>query len=285
MKMFSAVVSVSLFLSNSHQAQAAFALPQNVKQNFLRAQAEGLAKHPEAKPKVGKSLGKFNPFAKVEAHHETPRLTCGITETVGAHTDKYEDCPATCPYFAQNRKDSEHCTFLCVPGNECGTWNPNKPIPDSIKNSKTCRGPKVNFCSQPMLDGTDKCQTCSSGYDKHLDGQCYFKYWTPLIVVGLVIAVFLVIALVWVVDLCCREATNTDEVHACEKWRSRSKILKARESHNEKRHIWPLETNIRSPDNNIAGPGMMLHFNFQAFFIVWPLCVALVWVALACFHN
>jgi len=136
-----------------------------------------------------------------------------------------------------------------------------------------------------MLDGTDKCQTCSSGYDKHVDGQCYFKYWTPLIVVGLIIAVFLVVALVWVVDLCCREATNTEEVTACEKWRSRSKILKARETHNEKRHIWPLETNIRSPDNNVAGPGMMLHFNFQAFFIVWPFCVALVWVAMACFHN
>ena len=67
---------------------------------------------------MGKSVAKFNPFAKDSAHEETTRLTCGVTETVGAHTDKYEDCPATCPYFAQNRKDSEHCTFLCVPGNK-----------------------------------------------------------------------------------------------------------------------------------------------------------------------
>merc|ERR1719197_2036200 len=36
---------------------------------------------------------------------------------------------------------------------------------------------------------------------------------------------------------------------------------------------------------DVAGPGMLLHFRFQRFFIVWPFCCALVWVALACVHN
>merc|ERR1719197_1193701 len=36
---------------------------------------------------------------------------------------------------------------------------------------------------------------------------------------------------------------------------------------------------------DVAGPGMLLHFRFQLFFIIWPFCVALVWVALACVHN
>jgi len=30
---------------------------------------------------------------------------------------------------------------------------------------------------------------------------------------------------------------------------------------------------------------MLLHFNFQAFFIFWPLCCALLWTLIACFYN
>merc|ERR1719287_199704 len=44
-----------------------------------------------------------------------------------------------------------------------------------------------------------------------------------------------------------------------------------------------METNLRN--DSVAGPGMRLHFRFQAFFIVWPFCVALVWVGFAVFHN
>jgi len=234
---------------------------------------------PKPKKKPAWHLAK-NPFAPA-AHHASSSLTCGHTAVVGANTDKYEDCPATCPYFAQNRKDSDHCTFLCVTGKECGTWNPNKPIPDTIKSSKTCRGPKVSFCNQPKLDGTDTCDVCASGYDLH-DGHCYFKYWTPFIIVSAILAVLLVVVTVWVVDLCCREAINDEEVERCNGWRSRSKILQKKQD-GAKRGLYPIETNLCN--KAVAGPGMLLHFNFQAFFIFWPLCVALVWVALACFHN
>ena len=47
--------------------------------------------------------------------------------------------------------------------------------------------------------------------------------------------------------------------------------------HGQQRHIWPIETNLCKID--VAGPGMLLHFNFQAFFIVWPFCVACVWTS------
>merc|ERR1719326_1256490 len=30
---------------------------------------------------------------------------------------------------------------------------------------------------------------------------------------------------------------------------------------------------------------MTLHFRFQRFFIVWPICVVMVWVCIACVHN
>jgi len=247
------------------------------------------------KPKLGKSreadraeeeakkeAGWVNPFVAPK-HHPSDRLMCGITETVGANTDKYEDCPASCPYFAQNRKDTTHCTFLCVPGDECGTWNPNKPIPANIKNTKTCRGPMVPFCQTPNLAKGDTCAKCSNGYDLWAeDEQCYFKYWTPLIVVALLFAVFMTVGVLWAVDLCCREVINPEAVEKAEAWRSRSKILTSPD-HEGHRSKWPLMTNMCT--TNVAGPGMMLHFRFQAFFIFWPFCLALVWTALACFHN
>jgi hypothetical protein len=257
----------------------------NEKGLFLKADTS-MEKAEEQKPKFGKSKERssqaWNPFAP-EAHHPSTRLTCGITERVGAHTDKYEDCPADCPYFAQNRKDTEQCTFLCVPGEECGTWNPNKPIPDSIKNSKTCRGPKVAFCTEPKLDGSDSCQQCQSGFALHTDdGQCYFEHWTIIIIITSILVAGLTIVTVWVVDLCCREHINDESVAKGEQWRSRSKVLMPRVE-GQTRHTWPIHTNLCRI--NVAGTGMMLHFNFQAFFIVWPIFVALVWTVLACFHE
>jgi len=237
------------------------------------------------KPKAGKAASnhfkKFNPFAG--HHHPSDRLTCGVTETVGSHTDKYEDCPAGCPYFAQNRKDTAHCTFLCVPGEDCGKWNPNKPIPDSIKSSKTCRGPKVAFCSEPTMDGKDNCVKCQTGYTLHShDGQCYFEQWNLIIGIGAIFAVLGVIVVAWVIDLCCREPINQDAVSKAEEWRSRSKILTTKVD-GQQRHVHDIRTNLCK--NDIAGPGILLHFRFQAFIIVWSFMLAMVWVAFACFHN
>merc|ERR1719191_2271688 len=45
---------------------------------------------------------------------------------------------------------------------------------------------------------------------------------------------------------------------------------------------WDLDTNLCETD--VAGPGMLLHFRFQRFFIIWPLCCAIVWTALACYE-
>merc|ERR1719498_1469081 len=172
--------------------------------------ANGVAVHPKDSTflkaeGVHKEAMRMNPFAP-DAHHPSDRLQCGVTEQVGAHTDKYEDCPANCPYFAQNRKDADHCTFLCVPGEECGRWNPNKPIPDTIKKSKTCRGPMVPFCKTPTLDGKDTCEVCSNGYALwEKDKQCYFQHWTPLIVGTVIFVVIFTVVAVWAIDLCCRE--------------------------------------------------------------------------------
>jgi len=229
--------------------------------------------------KAGTSSHWEPPWENTKRHAST-RLTCGVTEQVGAHTDKYEDCPADCPYFAQNRQDADFCTFLCVPGDQCGRWNPNKPIPDSIKNTKTCRGPKVSFCNTPKMDGTDTCQKCQSGFSLHHDdGQCYFENWT-LIIGGLLTFTIVFLAVIaWFTDMCIREPVNAGAVRKAEAWRSRSKIMNRDKS---PIRTWDLDTNLCETD--VAGPGMLLHFRFQRFFIIWPLCCAIVWTALACYE-
>jgi len=210
-------------------------------------------------------------------------LECGVTGQVGAHTDKYEKCPTSCPYFAQNREDADHCTFLCVPAQECQRWNPLKPIPDTVKNSRACRGPMVPFCSDPQLDGTDTCKRCQSGFALHPEtGQCAFTHWTAIIIGASIVGLIVAVLVAWFVDLCCRETVNEDEVKTALQFRSRAKIMQPKHIDGT-RHPWPLNTNLCRTD--VAGLGMVLHFNFQAFCIAWPLVIAIVWTVLACFHN
>jgi len=215
--------------------------------------------------------------------HTGANLECGVTSKVGAHTNKYDMCPESCPYFAQNREDTQTCTFLCVPAEECGRWNPNKPIPDTIKKSRACRGPMADFCSVPELDGTDTCIKCQSGFAKNqVDGQCYFQHWTAVAIGSLIVVVIVTVLVVWFVDLCCRETTNEAELKKAQQFRSRAKILQPKNLDGH-RHPWPLNTNLCTTD--VAGLGMLLHFNFQAFLIGWPLVIAAMWTVLACFHE
>jgi len=210
-------------------------------------------------------------------------LACGVTSQVSANTDKYEKCPADCPYFAQNREDTAHCTFLCVPAKKCPRWNPNKPIPDTAKDSRICRGPMVPFCTEPHLDGTDTCKNCQSGFALNMvDGQCYFTHWTAIIVCASVFAAIMLVLVAWFVDLCCRETINEEALTVALHFRSRAKILQPRNLDGH-RHPFPLDTNLCRTD--VAGLGMLLHFNFQAFCIFWPLVIAVMWTVLACFYN
>jgi hypothetical protein len=205
------------------------------------------------------------------------RLACGFTEQVSWRTDKSEECPAVCPFFAQNRADDEHCTFLCVPGNDCAKWNPNKPIPDKIKGTSTCRGPRVEFCSEANLDGSDTCKVCMSGYSlSDKDGLCYFEYWNTIMTGLVLLGLFLGFVVFWVAQMFCREPVNEECLKQGEAFRSRSKVINREDGHHSP---YPLNTKLWKKE--IAGPGMLLHFRFQIFFIVWPLFVACVWMMIA----
>jgi hypothetical protein len=222
------------------------------------------------------------------SQNPTEYLKCGVTHRAGSSNDKYEICPTECPYFAQNRQDDEPCTFLCIPGDQCSKWNPAKPIAGHIKDSNVCRGPVVQFCTTLTLDGKDTCSECQYGWTVFPgDGQCYFTYWRLIYSIGVTICILAVVVVIYAIDWCCRATINPEGVKTGEKYRSQAKILIPKNSLQEygvdNRCVYPSNTNLCRED--IAGPGMLLHFNFQAFFIGWPLMVALLWTILAHFHE
>jgi hypothetical protein len=224
-----------------------------------------------------------NPFFSAKANTTQSAFKCGVTMQAHSGSDKYELCPTECPYFTQNREDSLHCTFLCVPGDQCAKWNPNKPIADSLKGTRTCRGPRVNYCDEQNMDGTDSCKVCQSGFEVHEDdGGCYFAYWNTLLICMFVIVALVVVIASWVIDMCCRENVNPEVLNSMMVWRSRSKNLAPKEE-GKKRQVYPWNTNMCKTD--VAGPGMTLHFRFQVYLIAWALVIAVTWTILACFHN
>lgn len=210
-------------------------------------------------------------------------LECGVTYKADSTSSKAEHCPLDCPYWAQNRKDTEVCTFLCVKAHDCKEWNPNKPMADTIKESRTCRGPRVQFCTTMAVDGTDTCAACQSGFAFNpLDGQCYFDYWNTLITGVCILLVIVLLIAAWVIDWCRRETVNQEELELAEKYCNRTRLLmpKTAEGH---RVPYPLETNMCKED--IAGLGMLLHFRFQAACIIWPIFIAFFWWCFAIFHE
>lgn len=293
MKMNSAFVAVvfALAMGNASAAKVPPAPVAKQRANSLN-QGSGVPSF-MIKPKVGRTIK--SDFKKKDDGADAPsHLQCGVTTQVNSASNKWDNCPKECPYFAQNREDTKHCTFLCVTGDKCERWNAKKPIPDVVKRTRTCRGPMVQFCTEAALDGTDSCLKCQTGFALHKeDGQCYFSYWNTII--GFTVVILIIVAFLagWVIDLCCREWTTQEEkdaaderIREAEKFRSQSKILTpamADPQGNGRRRTYDIKTNCCKED--VAGPGMLLHFNFQAFLIVWPLVIAIFWTILACFHN
>jgi len=213
-------------------------------------------------------------FSGSEEKNETTHV-CEQTFVVTSTDDKSAKCPKACPYYAQNKKDTLACSFICVRGEDCLRWNPNAGIPDDELN--ICRGPSVEHCQE--FDGVtdDRCKVCQVGY-RQIRGTCHSKYvLTTGIITGLLLTV--VGALVaWIVDMARRPVTNEAGLKSAKAFHENSKLHMPKER-GHRRRLWPLTTNLCR--ELVAGPGMCLHFNFQAVFIVWPVCVALGWCFMA----
>jgi len=78
--------------------------------------------------------------------------------------------------------------------------------------------------------------------------------------------------------LIMRPICNEEEMKLGQNFRTRQKLHTPKD-HNGKRSLYPLETNLCA--EQVAGPGMLLHFNFQAVLMVWACWVATWWVIFA----
>jgi len=219
---------------------------------------------------------KFNPLA--DDPHFVGDKQCGVTTQVNSASNKYEKCPKECPYYAQNLDDDLHCSFVCVEGSMCAELNPKRPIPDVIKGKYTCRGPLVEHCSEFNYDGTDTCAQCQTFYAVDEHGHCHYEHWFGLIAVILIGVAGGLFGFIWLCDLIARPINNQQELTEGLNFRTRQKLHTPKD-HNGKRDMYPLDTNLCS--ELVAGPGMLLHFNFQVALMVWAFWVATWWVIFA----
>jgi len=198
-----------------------------------------------------------------------------------------EKCPESCPLYVDHREESLPCDFSCV-GNSiqsCKSVNPSTPVPDLTRGE--CRRCEVVGCDQCTDDGRDRCAKCLPGYYVSEDGQCYSSGFLKcafafLYLVLLIIAVSIFFVVWWIVDLALRKQTNNKALDHSLKLREQAKVHQAKLP-GQPRELYPLKTNLCSQD--VAGPAVLLLFNFQVALIIWAAVLALVWCSLGYFVD
>mmetsp|Transcript_60127 Transcript_60127/g.193554 ORF Transcript_60127/g.193554 Transcript_60127/m.193554 type:complete len:949 (-) Transcript_60127:85-2931(-) len=202
-------------------------------------------------------------------------LQCERTYKITSADNKHHRCPDACPYFAQDKTDDKFCSFRCVKdAEECATYNPQTIIADLKRG--VCRRPMAQSCREYNMDGTDTCKVCSALYKLGPDGQCESVFKYVIYALAFVMLVVFVLVVVWLIDMGCRPATNNWELKEALEFRSQQKLRMSKE---HGRHVWPLSTNLLR--QTVAGPGMMLHFNFQFMVILWGVVVSACWIMMA----
>jgi len=239
-----------------------------------------------------KAEGKY----KIRAHLAGTKPKCDVTYMATSGSDKETRCPAACPYYTQNRADDRYCTFICVTGIDCKKYNPLRPIADDRLGN--CRAPMVQACREYVLSAreskADECAVCNSGYALGSDGQCHYKFMVVILTIT-VIALLVIFALVfWIVDIARRPVTNAKGLREAMAFKERNMLHSHREAEHHETHggwasqqggefLFPLSTNLCKID--VAGSGMLLHFNFQVSVMVWGLWIASIWLALCVFVD
>jgi len=204
---------------------------------------------------------------------------CGETVVVDSSSEKDGMCPDDCPYYVQDKTDDRHCSFRCVPADQCTKYNPKATVADSYKG--TCRPPTANFCRDYDKSGKDRCAVCKRGFELDEHGQCHFGYyvWAVIYAVLVVGGVAIALLLAMLINMGCREKTNVGGLNDGLGFRTAQKLRQTGGGPGARREQWPLSTNLMT--SLVAGPGMTLHFNFQMVIIVWAFAVATVWVLIA----
>lgn len=240
---------------------------------------------------------------------------CFETVHADARGDAQSWCPAACPYRVEDTHSDGFCNFQCVATHEqCVEQNPRAGVTD--KTQGICRRCAVWGCAKCARDGADHCAECQGDWELSTSGECVWRYrW---IVQPFLFVLFVLVAILvyWFLDISFRPTTNARGLTRGFLHRSWSKIRQValtpqealarrqeqetfRESLPEpapaeqhlnrqarqesvaeaaERTMWPLSTNLMRED--VAGPGLLLHFRFQFAIIMWAFAVAIAWAVL-----
>jgi len=188
------------------------------------------------------------------------------------------ECPADCPYWAAEVGKGKSCRFQCLTKAQCGTLDPDARIADP--NSRICRKCRVPGCKTCSAGTADTCAKCEIGYSLGDAGECssdYFRIFISVLCIVLVLGTFV---LAWLVFLQFAKVTNPEGLREGLEFRSRLKLHIPKDKvESGERQLWPISTNLHAVA--VAGPGLVLHMNFQVAMIIWSCVIIVVWVLLA----
>ncbi|CAE7614453.1 DIMT1 [Symbiodinium natans] len=209
-------------------------------------------------------------------------LPCGELMKLNASFALDARCPSSCPMHVDPSSElmKDFCHSMCVPKGSCKKYNPKAPVGDSDIGS--CRGAVVDGCEVPSQDGTDACVECGSFFYLTRDRKCARKYAWALYVIAAVLVAVVILILVILVDLLRRPVTNADGLEDALEYRSKQKF-RTPKLDGTGRRLYPLSTNLCT--RIVGGPGLALHFRFQAAIIAWAAVVAASWMLLALFVD
>eukprot|EP00437_Effrenium_voratum_P043935 CAMPEP_0181464960 /NCGR_PEP_ID=MMETSP1110-20121109/35704_1 /TAXON_ID=174948 /ORGANISM="Symbiodinium sp., Strain CCMP421" /LENGTH=948 /DNA_ID=CAMNT_0023589715 /DNA_START=43 /DNA_END=2885 /DNA_ORIENTATION=- len=204
-------------------------------------------------------------------------LPCGGFFKLNASYSLEATCPQDCPLQADptSYSDKDFCWATCVAADECAKYNPEAPVADLAQGA--CRAAAVDGCEVPSADGTDTCVHC--GPMRVLkDGQCELAYLWALYALLAVLVLLVLLILAILGDLLLRPVTNEANLEDALDHRSKQKF-RTPNYDGTGRHLYPLSTNLCS--TIVGGPGLALHFRFQAALICWAAAICIGWVVLA----
>lgn len=184
-------------------------------------------------------------------------------------------CPDNCPYFGEEPESP--CHFRCVDDLGCRALNPQTGIAD--KDQGVCRTCSQTGCQQCDPTGLDKCVECLIGHQLRPDGSCSNRVMTMIVhtVLGVISALLLFI-LAWIAALALHPVVNQEGLNEGLAYRSRLILRQpANENTDNRSRMWPLGVDMLDQPE-IAGPGLLLHFSFQYYIIVWSLTTLSFWL-------
>ena len=73
------------------------------------------------------------------------------------------------------------------------------------------------------MNGEDKCKVCNDGYILK-DGECFWKFWWIVKIVGYVLLAIVVMVVLWIIDLAVRPVTNQAGLDEAQIYWSRMKL-------------------------------------------------------------